>query len=231
MDDDDEEEEEEGAGGGLPIARAATVEAGLGIADVEDVYEEPPLMGNANADLEESQPGNLALSAAEARYREFVAQRVGDAPTHASPFGVRFPAARRSSTDRLFSESSWSSSSSSSASSDGEEFDDSDDVDDGLDDFRAYGYHLYNEELPEPTGDDNSENNNNDTVETSKTDKNDEDEETYIVSHRDNLLDSVLRGELRRIARALNFMVRARASGIDVGDSDVDALAAVEPER
>ncbi|KAI1158879.1 hypothetical protein F5B18DRAFT_639335 [Nemania serpens] len=176
------------------------------------------------AGFEEPRSAMPPPSAAETRYRELVAQRIRD--SQASPFGVRFPAARRSSTDRLFSESSWSSPSSSSAS--GEEEDDDE-----------YEYD-YSEPWPEPRddvhnqtlnhGDKNNDNNDN-KGETSKTEDKDKDKDkdTYIVNRRDKLLDSFLSGQLRRIARALNFMVRARASGIEVGD--FDALAAVEPER
>ncbi|KAI1122456.1 hypothetical protein F5Y10DRAFT_75528 [Nemania abortiva] len=55
------------------------------------------------------------------------------------------------------------------------------------------------------------------------------DEGSYIVSRRDKLLDGFLSIQLRKIGRALNFMVRAKATGIDV--EDFDALAAVDPEK
>ncbi|KAI1145414.1 hypothetical protein F4825DRAFT_443935 [Nemania diffusa] len=55
------------------------------------------------------------------------------------------------------------------------------------------------------------------------------DEDDYIVSRRDKTLDKFLSVQLRKIARALNFMVRAKASGIEV--DDFDALASVDPEE
>ncbi|KAJ8124035.1 hypothetical protein ONZ43_g155 [Nemania bipapillata] len=56
-----------------------------------------------------------------------------------------------------------------------------------------------------------------------------EEEEEWVVTRQDKLLDGFLTVQLRKIGRALNFMVRARASGIRV--DSFDALAAVDPAR
>ncbi|KAI0099030.1 hypothetical protein GGR51DRAFT_404061 [Nemania sp. FL0031] len=57
----------------------------------------------------------------------------------------------------------------------------------------------------------------------------DEGDGSYIVSRRNKLLDRFLSIQLRKIARALNFIIRAKATGIDV--DDFDTLASVDPEK
>ncbi|KAI0903017.1 hypothetical protein F4823DRAFT_329491 [Ustulina deusta] len=55
--------------------------------------------------------------------------------------------------------------------------------------------------------------------------KNDE----WLVYPFDKKIDSALSAQLQKIARAINFLVRAKASGIEAGD--FAALAAVSPEQ
>ncbi|KAI0404402.1 hypothetical protein F4802DRAFT_226967 [Xylaria palmicola] len=60
----------------------------------------------------------------------------------------------------------------------------------------------------------------------SEADSGDDDDDSW-PAHK--AADDVLGEYIRRIGRALNFMVRAKASGIEVGD--LDFLAAVSPEK
>ncbi|KAI0436243.1 hypothetical protein F4803DRAFT_542936 [Xylaria telfairii] len=53
--------------------------------------------------------------------------------------------------------------------------------------------------------------------------------DSYLVFPRDKTIDGILSGQLRAIGQTLNFIVRAQASGIEVGD--FDSLAAVKPEQ
>ncbi|KAI0538037.1 hypothetical protein GGR58DRAFT_322802 [Xylaria digitata] len=57
-----------------------------------------------------------------------------------------------------------------------------------------------------------------------------EDEKSpWLVNRHNKVIDNILSGNLRKIALTLNFMARAKASGIDVDDTD--ALVAVSPEQ
>ncbi|KAI1110901.1 hypothetical protein F5Y14DRAFT_338088 [Nemania sp. NC0429] len=180
--------------------------------DVDSIYGEP---GSAKAAPEAHPIGKKGYGGEAA-----VGERQNGYP--GQTYTSRFP-------PRLFSESSWSSPSSATASQTDEEPREEDNE----------GYYDYSEPgWAEPSfhnggGNSGNNNNGNNKVENRKTgDKGKEkekDKDTHVVSSRDKLLDSFLTGQIRRIARALNFMVRARASGIEVGD--FDALAAVEPER
>ncbi|KAI1300057.1 hypothetical protein F5Y03DRAFT_242317 [Xylaria venustula] len=60
-------------------------------------------------------------------------------------------------------------------------------------------------------------------------DKSDGEERQYSVYQHDAKMDAILVFHLRRIGRALSFMIRAKASGIEVGD--FDSLAAVSREK
>ncbi|KAF2970621.1 hypothetical protein GQX73_g2947 [Xylaria multiplex] len=56
-----------------------------------------------------------------------------------------------------------------------------------------------------------------------------EEKSPWLVNPHSKVLDDFLSGHLRKIAQTLNFMIRAKASGINVDDTD--ALAAVTPEQ
>ncbi|KAI0855213.1 hypothetical protein F4860DRAFT_52009 [Xylaria cubensis] len=57
----------------------------------------------------------------------------------------------------------------------------------------------------------------------------DDHNDSYLVYRRDKKIDKVLSDRLGTIARVLNFMARARVSGIEIGN--FEALAAVEHEK
>ncbi|TRX88073.1 hypothetical protein FHL15_011023 [Xylaria flabelliformis] len=69
----------------------------------------------------------------------------------------------------------------------------------------------------------------NDGSNNGNTTKNTDDNDSYLVYRRNKTIDNLLSNHLKTIARALNFMARARVSGIEIGD--FEALAAVEREK
>ncbi|KAI0478048.1 hypothetical protein F4859DRAFT_478483 [Xylaria cf. heliscus] len=79
----------------------------------------------------------------------------------------------------------------------------------------------------------NSDNHTNGVIDINSSNNNENDgiadlSNSYLVYRRSKKIDDLLSGHLRTIARALNFIVRARESGVKVGD--FESLAAVKPE-